>query len=115
MDKHNNDQLQGYRESFAGYSTQDLFHEILSLSKGDQWDGMSSKNNDADLAAAMKIFGERMQAAGIEWDGKPTQEEVNQQLETDKLLLGYMFYTVDDKGNKTRLDPTKTFFTYIKK
>jgi len=53
------------REEFEAYSIMELFYEIISLEKGDLWDGMSSKANRDDCNLATEVFIEKMKALGI--------------------------------------------------
>jgi hypothetical protein len=54
-------------EDFDKFTTQDLFDEILSMEKGDLYDGCSSKGLQREQNAAKKVFGERMQKLGFDW------------------------------------------------
>jgi hypothetical protein len=55
------------QEDFQKFTVQDLFDEILSMEKGDLYDGCSSKGQQRELNAAKKEFGERMITNGFEW------------------------------------------------
>lgn len=47
-------------KDFEEMPMMDLFEEVIDLEHGDQWDGGSSKFNEAERKAARKVFETRL-------------------------------------------------------
>lgn len=54
------------KKDFEKLDTIDLLDEVISLAKGDGWDGMSSKKNNREYDAAIEVLKEKISASRIE-------------------------------------------------